>query len=143
MTVRLTNGDLRKLHEAGVTKTEILRHYKMVSAENLRQRERRIGLPPRRPGARPLGTPSVAEVLKVEPCPKPFRPLSPQEVRRKIILAMKPGKEYLSSDLAEILDLDHARIRTNTGYLVRIRILKSKIVDRHKNARSYQLNMKD
>jgi hypothetical protein len=61
--MKITDDELRKLHAAGVTKPDIMRHYNIKNAETIRLRERAIGLPPRKPGCRPLGTPSVEDAL--------------------------------------------------------------------------------
>ena len=60
---KIPDEDLRKLHAAGVTKPDIMRYYGVRQPETIRQHERAIGLPPRKPGCRPLGTPSVEDVL--------------------------------------------------------------------------------
>lgn len=61
--MKITDEELRKLHAAGVTKPDIMAYYNIKNAETIRLRERAIGLPPRKPGCRPLGTPSVEDVL--------------------------------------------------------------------------------
>jgi hypothetical protein len=49
---KISDEDLRILHEAGVTKPDIAQHYGIKNIETLRMRERRMGLPLRSPGYR-------------------------------------------------------------------------------------------
>lgn len=59
----IPEADMRALHAAGVTQSAIMQHYGFQQTEAIRRYERKLGLPPRKPGGRPLGTPSVEEVL--------------------------------------------------------------------------------
>lgn len=63
MVTKLPDEDLIKLHAAGVTKPDIAQYYGLSRLEGIRKRERKLGLAPRPPGCRPLGTPSVEDVL--------------------------------------------------------------------------------
>ena len=61
--MKISDEDLRKLHAADVKNSDIMRYYDVKHPDTIRVRQRDMGLPPRRPGGRPLGTPSVEEVL--------------------------------------------------------------------------------
>ena len=70
------------------------------------------------------------------------QPFSQQEVRRLIILAMRPNKEYTASDIAETLGMPSRRIVNNFTWLVE----KGLVATKHKRtygARSYRLNLKE
>jgi len=54
MTIpKVSDADLVRLHKARVPIREIMRHFGYNHAESIRLRERKLGLPPRKPGGGP------------------------------------------------------------------------------------------
>ena len=61
---KIPEADMRALYAAGVTHTDIMQHYGLRQSETIRRYERKLGLPPRAPGRRWLGSPSVEDALR-------------------------------------------------------------------------------
>jgi len=71
------------------------------------------------------------------------QPFSQQEVRRLMILAMRPNKEYMASDIAETLGMPSRRIVNNFTWLVEKGLVVATKHKRTYGARSYRLNLKE
>lgn len=51
--MKASDADLLKMREANVPYREIMRRFGYTTSEQIRIRERRLGLPPRKPGGGP------------------------------------------------------------------------------------------